>query len=485
MGIRIRIAMDLQFFMTNIGNPGIIIPAIIKEWKQSYELKAFKEYEPEFHNVKDTAKRPDKLVSYPDPTGATTADGGPVIMAKTELVARIAAPIQKLIVKIAAAFLTGGKIAIEAKPEGDKEQKLLDVINKTWRENKLQYRTSVLAKKVMAETECAEIWYSRKDSDNKVSMRCKVYSPSEGYGLIPVFDQQGDMIAFGLQYEDVSKRKRYMDLYTKDFLRRYETGGAEWILRESTPEMPAEVQLKYGKLPVIYYCQPKAEWADVQTMIDRLETMISNFCDTNDYNGSPILFAKGEISGFAQKGEAGKIIESTGDDADLKYVTWAQVPEAIKFEFELLMRLIYSCTQTPDLSFEAMKGLGDISGVAFDRIMIGAHLKAKDKQEGEFGEGIQRRLNFLVAACAEITPGLEGAKDMEIAPVFNLFKLDNVKERIEAAMAANGGKPVIDHRGSIAMANLSDDADATFDAINEDEAPVTTNTDIKPGNKAA
>jgi hypothetical protein len=44
---------------------------------------------------------------------------------------------------------------------------------------------------------------------------------------------------------------------------------------------------------------------------------------------------------------------------------------------ELLLRMICSGVQVPDISFEAMRGLAALSGVAFDRLMIDAHLRAK------------------------------------------------------------------------------------------------------------
>lgn len=463
--------MDLSFFNDHLSNPATLIPAILKECQGYYEYKAFKEYEPEHHRINDPALRPDKLI-YED-TGQMDNDGNPITRAVVSPVTRIALAIQKLIVSRQVAFITGGDTALVAIAARGEQQKLFDVVQQTWRKNKLDYKNSNIAKAVLSQLECAEIWYSEKGEDDKVRMRVRFYTPSDGYDLIPVWDAYGDLIAFGLQYEDVKvKKERYLDLYTAESRTKYVQKGGGWELKPSEPDAPNPLPLPYGKIPVIYYSQPKSAWADVQSLIERLEKLLSGFGDTNDYNGSPILFSNTEIESLPKKGEAGKFVkavDTTGEvpasNARLEYVAWDAKPEAVIFEKDTLIELIYSITQTPNISFEAMKSLGDISGVAFDRIFLDAHLKARDAHNSWYGEGIQRRLNFLIAACAEATPGMSGAKDLEIAPQFGIFKIDPDGDRITRAMQANGGLPIMSHETSITYANISEDAAAEMEKI--------------------
>ncbi len=452
--------MDIKFFIQHLNTPGKLIPAIIKEWQPYFQLKAFKEYDPKYHKINDKTLRPDKMVMKPDPSGTTDDMGNPVLRPSIETLTRIALPLQKLIVERAVAFLTGGTISLTTLSEDSDAQKLFDIIKETWKKNKLQFKNGYIADAVFSQLECAEIWYSEVDEDKNVKLRCKFYSPADGYDLIPVFDNSGDLIAFALQYEDaVSAKERYMDIYTATELRKHKNNGNGWELIDQPVKLP------YGKIPVIYYQQPKSAWEDIQTLIDRLERLLSGFGDTNDYNGSPILFAKGEIKGFASKGESGKVIESDGESADLKYVTWEGKPEAVIFEKDTLLDLIYTCTQTPNISFEAMKSLGDISGVAFDRIFVDAHLKARKGHNGWFGEGIQRRLNFLISACAAANPTIKGGGGLEITPVFSLFRIDDVNEKIDTAMKANGNQPVMSHAESISYVGVSTDPAKTYQEI--------------------
>ena len=79
----------------------------------------------------------------------------------------------------------------------------------------------------------------------------------------------------------------------------------------------------------------------------------------------------------------------------MQYVSWQQAPEAVKLEIETLLKLIYTITQTPDISFDAVKGLGAISGVALKLLFMDAHLKVQDKCE-IFDDYLQRRVNVLL-----------------------------------------------------------------------------------------
>lgn len=464
--------MDLQFFAANRFSPALFIPQIKKEWKGYFEWKAFRQYDPMFHEILSKYKRKDKIIYLPAPNGdCNPTTGDPVLEPHIVKLNRIPVPIQKLIVSRGSAFLTGGKVTLKANPEGETEQKLYDAVKTTWRKNKLQFKNSAIATAFMSETECAEIWYSDIEGsvNKKGVLKCKIYQPSKGFELTPVFDAMGDLIAFGLGYEDTvdGKKVKKYDVYDDEYISYHINDGGEW--RDYKPKL----KHPYGKIPVIYYSLEKAIWADVQWCIDRLEYLISNFSDNNDYNSSPILFSKGEITGFSSKGEQGRVIEGT-KDSELSYVGWEHAPEAIKLEKDMLLEFIFTMTQTPNISFSEMKGLGDISGAAFDRMMIDGHLKATDLQNGMFGEMIQRRLNFLCYACAWAYD-LDSAKDMEISPEFSLFRIDSLADRITIAQSANGGLPVLDQEASIALTGLTDNAEETYRKIQEQSTNTQNN----------
>ncbi len=75
---------------------------------------------------------------------------------------------------------------------------------------------------------------------------------------------------------------------------------------------------------------------------------------------------------------------------------WAQAPESVKLEIETLLRMIYTITQTPDIAFDSVKGIGAVSGVALKLLFMDAHLKVQDKCE-VFDDYLQRRLSVIQA----------------------------------------------------------------------------------------
>ena len=59
----------------------------------------------------------------------------------------------------------------------------------------------------------------------------------------------------------------------------------------------------------------------------------------------------------------------------------AQAPESVRLEISTLLSMIYSTTQTPDISFDSVKGLANLSGVALRMLFLDAHLKVQNKGE--------------------------------------------------------------------------------------------------------
>lgn len=65
----------------------------------------------------------------------------------------------------------------------------------------------------------------------------------------------------------------------------------------------------------------------------------------------------------------------------------------MRLEISTLLNMIYSTTQTPDISFESVKGLASLSGVALRMLFLDAHLKVQNKSE-IFSEYLERRMSI-------------------------------------------------------------------------------------------
>lgn len=416
-----------------------------------------KQYDPQQHKVKDPQIRKDKPVK--------TESGTSLVE-----VARLPVPFQKLIVDRAASFLIGEGVGLIADPNTDQEKILLQMLKKTWYDNKLDYKTREIARLWMSETECAEYWWFEEDSElwqgmglptgaGKAKMNTQVWAKSKGDLLCPVFDEFDKLKAFGRGYK-VGK-KEHFDLFTETELIYYrkDDNWTEIDRKENLLE----------KIPVIYYNRDIPEWHDAQDLIERFETLISNFADRNDYFGSPLIVVKGRVTGFAEKGEQGKMITAE-QDAEIDYLTWDQAPESIKLEKDTLQELIFSVTQTPDISFQQMKGLGaNISGIALELMFLDAMLKALKHQE-IFGEMMQRRINLLKKGMTLISTSLEKVSGVMIEPEFTFYMPRNLQEQINMLVTATGGRAIMSRKTAVENNPFVVNSEAEFEDIKDDEA---------------
>jgi SPP1 family phage portal protein len=446
-----------------------------------------KQYYPQHHDVMDQVKRPDKQVQDGDKTTPVA-------------VTRLPVSLQKLIVSRAAAFLCGNPIERVANAESQQEKDLLSVVEKTWDDNKLDYESKRLAKLMMSETECAELWYVEKadpsywkntvnanttfsDDQGKTvngpspyRLRMKLLAHSLGDLLFPVFNSSNDLIAFGRSYMMYSGGKmiEHFDIYTDTVIYYSNALSGRLQYEKEEPNL-------IGKIPVIYYYQPFPEWHDVQHLIDRFEKSISNHGDTNDYFGSPMVVVEGEVTGFAKKGDQGKVLEiKNGGKAS--YLTWDQSPESVKLEQQNLRSLIHDMTDTPDISIEQMKAIGTFSGVALTLLFLPAHLKAADKEE-TFGKSIQRRLNFIKAAMAKINVQLEPGLSMTIKPKFEYYLPKDTQSLVnQLTEAVTGG--IMSRETAIERNPLIEDAEQEKTRMEQEAGAPTALDDVMNGGGA-
>jgi SPP1 family phage portal protein len=443
------------------GNYEDLQKAIEKDVTRPKITDYLKEYRVKDHKIMDPAIRKDKLVE--------TANGP-----QSVAVARLSVPFQKRIVAMAVTFLCGRPVQLSARPADQNQIDLLGALQQIWDDNKLDYDTQELARILFSETEVAEIWYEEEVQagywgagameKSTRRLRMKIIAGSLGDTLYPVYNAAGDMIAFGRGYKSkiAGKEVENYDLYTADNTYMGVKGEGGWVAT-STPN-PVK------KIPVIYYSRPGTEWEDVQTIIDRFEMMISRRADTNDYFGAPMVTVKGEIKGFANKGEDGKVLELT-NDAEAKYLTWDQSPANVENEFKANRSLILDFTDTPDISFENMKGLGAMSGTAIRLMFLGAHMKASTNEQ-VFGKGVQRRLNFMKAAIGSLINSAMAPTVplLNVKPKFEYFLPKDIEGDVTTLVNAVGtGKAILSRETAVRMNPLVTDPETELKLIQNEQ----------------
>ncbi|MCF2498380.1 phage portal protein [Dyadobacter chenhuakuii] len=441
---------------------------ILSSQKKDVDIvKLKKQWNVDDHDVLDKTIRKDRDVAYEeklDVGGETRIE----VKKKIESVARIPVPFQKNIVGKAVSFLFGNPVKITSSAEAETEISVLNSITKILDDNKTDSQNRVVAKQLFRSTQVAEFWYPVKSDETHeeygfptpFKLKMSVFSPWSGVELFPFFDDFGDMIAFSRRYvlkDEDDKDVTNFETYTSETYYLWKQAGETWEQVEKTANV-------IKRIPVVYADQEQAEWADVQYAIERLETLISNHADTNDYNGSPIAVAEGEIISLGQKGERGKVIEME-KGGKLSYLSWDHAPESIKMEIETLFKIILTYTQTPDISFESVKGIGAISGIALKLLFMDAHLKVMDKRE-IFDPYLKRRLNIIKAFVGMMNTSVSTtAKKLKVDAEITPYIIEDDLERLRVLTEANGGKAVMSQRTSVAQSGFVDDPEAEYDQL--------------------
>lgn len=438
--------------------------------------QAKKALDPKLHDINDPIIRPDKRVkidNVADDADKVISTGEDFGNYRIEKVARIAVALQKLIIGRAAAFCFGNPVAYNTTPETDGERIVLKALERILKDNKTTSKNRKIARAIFGYKECAELWYVQEGKkahnkygfSTKFKLRCALFTPMNGDILYPYFDETGDLLAFSRSFSRTTSDKKrfdYFETYT-------DTEHWLWVNRGNGFEVvegyPKKVVI--GKIPIVYGYQDHFETEDVDSLIDRLEKLLSNFADTNDYHASPKIFTTGEIIGFAKKGESGAIIQGE-EGATAQYLSWQHAPESVKLEIETLLKLIYTISQTPDISFESVKGLGEISGIALKLLFMDAHLKVQDKKE-VFDDYLQRRVNVIKAFVGQFNTELEeDAEMLEVEPEITPYMLTNELDEINKWLAANGNRPLVSQKASVKGANLTQDPEKDFEQIQEE-----------------
>lgn len=412
--------------------------------------EAVKSIDPKKHNVMDLRERPKKLVK--------TDEGQKYID-----VARIAFGLQKLIIKRAVAFCFGNDVVMTSDAKTEEGIAAFNLIKRTTERAKCYSLNRKIARTLFTYQEVAEYWYvtdgGTLGTDKNKKLRVTVFSPND-CTLYPFFDDTDDLIAFSREYKkkEGNKTKTYFETWTDEEYRCWDDKGN--VVNEYTH--------KLGKIPIIYSIQDQRETEDVDPLVDRLETSVSNFADTNDYHSSPKIVVNGPIKSFAQKGEAGGIIE-VDENTKPYYLSWDNAPQSKQIEFDLLLKMIYTLSQTPDVSFDNMKSVGAVSGTALKTLFTDAHLKVQDHRE-VLDEHLARRISIIKAYLAQLEPTMaKGLDEINIEQkIVPYFSTDDNTE-MNKLLSANGNKPLISHKQSVIKANLSANPEEDYKQIQAEQ----------------
>lgn len=158
----------------------------------------------------------------------------------------------------------------------------------------------------------------------------------------------------------------------------------------------------------------------------------------------------------------------------MNVLSWDHSPESVKGEIAYLFNIIFSFTQTPDISFENMKTLGNnTSGAAIRLMFTDPFIKVGNKTE-LYGEMFTRRSNIVANGICNAGIYVKGidasvAENIDFEPVFEPYVPKNDVELLQLITQSNGGKPSTSQRRSIELNPLNDDADSVEKEMKEEQ----------------
>ena len=339
-----------------------------------------------------------------------------------------------------------------------------------------------------AACEVFTLWYAvRKKNtlygfDSEWKLKCKTFSPMDGVKLYPLIDELDDMIAMSFEYTKKVKDKSttYFETYIADrhYIWKQDLDGGEWT--EETVQVSDDGEVENGeeiilmKIPGVYAYRPVPVYHGLTGLRSEIEYTLSRNSNVIAYNSAPVLKISGGIKGQEDKGESRRIfrVENGGDVA---YVSWQQAIEALKYHIETMLKLYWMQAQIPDISFENMKGMGNIGYDARQTMLTDAHLKIGD-EAGTWIEFLERECNVIKAFLKIINPKWANEIDnVSVEHIITPFIQNDELAEINKRMKANGGKPIESQLESIQRYGQSDDAQATLDQIaKEDEQTAQT-----------
>lgn len=392
-------------------------------------------------------------------------------------VARIVTNFPKKEVRTSVAFLFGGQMTITGTDQNDGFQEF----KRVWeRRLKMQSVLKSFARRVLSESKAALVFYpyTSKGLDGNLITELKVKTLSVPRNentfseFYPHFDDNDDMDAFIHRYQVNSNGmiRNSCTIWTADKIITAieEMGG--WAIKE-VPNL-------FGKIPVVYADVFQPEWDEVAFLMDAREMRISRMVDTNDYYGDPMLKTY-DVADLPTKDTVGKELSFTSKvhpetqqlyHGDAEYLTWGGSQPSVDKELEETKSELFSGTSTPNLSFDNLKGIGNLSGVARKFMLMDATIKASENME-TFGPAVQRCVSVVLAGICNITNIKYRSQlgDNLIDVEFGSILPEDLAETLQTLSVANGGKPINAQRTVTAHSPLTEDLDKEMKRMEEEE----------------
>ena len=367
---------------------------------------------------------------------------------------------QRYINEVELFFLLGNPIVWE-KTDGDDEA--YSLFTDFLKDSRFDAKLRQMKRLAGAETEAAIVWrlYQR---NGEMRYNCFVVSRSEGYRLRPLFDQYGNMMAFayGYQLKEGARVVQHWDILTADFTFSCRKNTFGWEV--------SAFENKTGRINAVYAKQTKA-WDGAEQRINREEQLDSKIGDTNNYFADPIAAATADVVSSMTKPESvGSLIQLTGQNSRFEYINPPQSSEARRDEMTNLEKSILFDTFTPDFSFDNMRGMGTLSGVAIKNAMVLGYIKRANRIE-IYGDLVGRCRNVVLGILKQFHPEMSAKLDALKIDFSFAEPFDDDKQRMWQSIGTLRTQGVISIETAVKLLSLTDAPTEEIERLRQENEP--------------
>lgn len=416
-----------------------------------------REYYTKYHPVMDKSTYPD--VAHKDGT--------------IEYVTRIPQNLQALATHRMTELCFGIPVTYDITVDGDKQERVAKIFRNILKRNRIDSVNIERGNLLFASCEVMTLWYAVKEQNTlygepcSLKYRCMHFSPMLGDSIYPLFDEEGDLVALSVEYirKKGEQEVRFFDTYTAE-------RHIQWMSKGAGYTKEVDEKHEIGKIPAVYMWRPEPIWGNNSPIVFEIEWALSRNGNYLRKNSKPVfaVFANEDVEFGKEKDEKSEFrsILQFPEGGSAQYITWQQAVENLKYYVAELRSSYFSQLQIPDWSYENMKST-PMSGEARKQLFIDAQLKVTE-ESGRLLEFLDREANVIKAFMKKAYPEL--ATDIEAMQVnisITPYSINDERDTIDLLMAANGGKPLMSHRESIAAYGHSSDVEKTLQEIAEDE----------------
>ena len=368
---------------------------------------------------------------------------------------------QKKIVRTAVSMLFGSPADITA---NDSEDATGIEVLRILKANRTKAKLMKFAEDVMSQTIGVFIFSIVDNLEAEKEIKMRSYN-SENGTFTPQYDEYGDLVAFYWEF----KQGEDDILWVFDNLEIHKYFGGDYA---------ESITHGFDIIPVVFLKQDFPEWWDVKEMIDRSEMILSKLAASNNYFAFPILKLKGGTA-KDEKGKEVSIIDVDDDgktlllghaikdghviQADAEFLKMDTAIDSIEGEVKWLLEFIHSISQTPNLSFDNLKGIGSVSGIALELMFMDAINKAVWKR-GDYRTVIERIISVIRSGMKGTQPSLN-SEELDFDIKFNLSLPKDIEAEVRMISEATGNKPFLSAETATKISPLTQDVADELDLL--------------------